>query len=250
MQTVFIFSKKSGFDKQYHDYIDKLAQLYIGCLHMCYSLLLQVVADLAINLCTTLWVNSADIKLIFFQKMEFDIPCELSPFFPENRIWHFIQTVSIGLGMTYHILFYGKHFSQEQDLTFHANCLQWRQFWTTYQILFYGKIRKLFQYVVCWKFYIVSINELSKGHFVNYFSRFNIQYSDIFCWKNVSSFCNAKATHSDCFSKKFQHIWLYQLNVNFNESLTNDVVSFEQLQEPRIELYSILFYVRTYYIVL
>ena len=30
------------------------------------------------------------------------------------------------------------------------------------------------------------------------------------------------------FSKKFQHICL-PLNVNFNESLTNDVVSFEQL---------------------
>ena len=30
------------------------------------------------------------------------------------------------------------------------------------------------------------------------------------------------------FSKKFQHICV-SLNVNFNESLTNDVVSFEQL---------------------
>ena len=30
------------------------------------------------------------------------------------------------------------------------------------------------------------------------------------------------------FSKKYQHIWV-SLNVNFNESLTNDVVSFEQL---------------------
>ena len=38
-------------------------------------------------------------------------------------------------------------------------------------------------------------NELVKGYFVNYFSGFNIQYSDTFCWKNVSSFCTAKATH-------------------------------------------------------
>ena len=30
------------------------------------------------------------------------------------------------------------------------------------------------------------------------------------------------------FSKKFQHIWV-SLDVNFNKSLTNDVVSFEQL---------------------
>ena len=41
----------------------------------------------------------------------------------------------------------------------------------------------------------------------------------------MSSFCTAKATHI-FFSKKFQHI---SINVNFNESLTNDIVSFEQL---------------------
>ena len=37
----------------------------------------------------------------------------------------------------------------------------------------------------------------------------------------------AKATHI-FFSKKFQHICV-SLDVNFNESLTNDIVSFEQL---------------------
>ena len=37
----------------------------------------------------------------------------------------------------------------------------------------------------------------------------------------------AKATHI-FFSKIFQHICV-SLDVNFNESLTNDVVSFEQL---------------------
>ena len=42
----------------------------------------------------------------------------------------------------------------------------------------------------------------------------------------MSSFCTAKATH--IFSAKFQHISV-SLDVNFNESLTNDVVSFEQL---------------------
>ena len=45
-----------------------------------------------------------------------------------------------------------------------------------------------------------------------------------FAEKNVSSFC----TYSHFFSKKFQHIFV-SLDVNFNESLTNDVVSFEQL---------------------
>ena len=43
----------------------------------------------------------------------------------------------------------------------------------------------------------------------------------------MSSFCTAKATHI-FFSKKFQHISV-SLDVNFNESLTNDIVSFEQL---------------------
>ena len=40
----------------------------------------------------------------------------------------------------------------------------------------------------------------------------------MFCWKNVSSFK----------SKKFQQICVSR-DVNFNESLTNDVVSFKQL---------------------
>ena len=43
----------------------------------------------------------------------------------------------------------------------------------------------------------------------------------------MSSFCTAKPTH--IFSaKKFQHICVSP-DVNFNESLTNDIVSFEQL---------------------
>ena len=43
----------------------------------------------------------------------------------------------------------------------------------------------------------------------------------------MSSFCTAKATHIFS-SNKFQHICV-SLDVIFNESLTNDVVSFEQL---------------------
>ena len=43
----------------------------------------------------------------------------------------------------------------------------------------------------------------------------------------MCSFCTAKATHI-FFSKKFQHVCV-SLDVNFNKSLTNDVVSFEQL---------------------
>ena len=36
------------------------------------------------------------------------------------------------------------------------------------------------------------------------------------------------SSYSHFFSKKFQHICV-SLDVNFNESLTNDIVSFEQL---------------------
>ena len=46
----------------------------------------------------------------------------------------------------------------------------------------------------------------------------------MFCWKNVS---NCKS-YSHFFSKKFQLICV-SLDVNFNESLTNNIVSFEQL---------------------
>ena len=43
----------------------------------------------------------------------------------------------------------------------------------------------------------------------------------------MSSFCTAKATHN--FSAKNFSIFAYHSDVNFNESLTNDIVSFEQL---------------------
>ena len=42
----------------------------------------------------------------------------------------------------------------------------------------------------------------------------------------MSSFCTAKATH--IFSAKHFNIFAYH-SINFNESLTNDIVSFEQM---------------------
>ena len=44
----------------------------------------------------------------------------------------------------------------------------------------------------------------------------------------MSSFCTHCKSYSHFFSKKFQHICI-SLDVNFNKSLTNDVVRFEQL---------------------
>ena len=44
-------------------------------------------------------------------------------------------------------------FPRKQDLTFHANCLLRRQFAWNVKSCFLGKIRKIFQNVVCWKFF-------------------------------------------------------------------------------------------------
>ena len=44
-------------------------------------------------------------------------------------------------------------FLRKQDTTFHANCLPRRQFAWNVISCFLRKIRKIFQNVVCWKFY-------------------------------------------------------------------------------------------------
>ena len=44
-------------------------------------------------------------------------------------------------------------FPRKQDLTFHANCLLRRKFAWNVISCFLRKIRKIFQNVVCWKFY-------------------------------------------------------------------------------------------------
>ena len=56
----------------------------------------------------------------------------------------------------------------------------------------------------------------------------------------MSSFCTANCkSYSHFFSKKLQHFCV-SLDVNFNESLTNDIVSFEQLGPgPLLSAYSI-----------
>ena len=62
---------------------------------------------------TPLWANSADDKLMI-----------LILFFSKNRIWHFMQTVSIGDSL--------------HEMT---------------KSVFWEKYKKIFQYVECWKFY-------------------------------------------------------------------------------------------------
>ena len=49
-----------------------------------------------------------------------------------------------------------------------------------------------------------------------------------FCWKNVRIFCNAKDSH--IFPTKKQQQWICNIYLlNFNITLTNDAVNFEQL---------------------
>ena len=65
-----------------------------------------------------------------------------------------------------------------------------------------------------------------------------------FAEKNVSSFCTAKATH--IFSAKNCCIICISLDVNFNKSLTNDIVSSEQLGLDVLGKYFSCFSVETY----
>ena len=44
-------------------------------------------------------------------------------------------------------------FPRKKDLTVHANCLLRRQFALTVRSYFLGKIRKIFEHVICWNFY-------------------------------------------------------------------------------------------------
>ena len=53
-------------------------------------------------------------------------------FFPENKIWHFIQIIS-----------------RKQAWTFHSNCLYWRQFARNVKFYCLVKIR-YYQFVFCW----------------------------------------------------------------------------------------------------
>ena len=48
-----------------------------------------------------------------------------------------------------------------------------------------------------------------------------------FCWKNVSSFCKCKS-YSHFFSKNISIYAIFE-DQRFNNVLTNDIVSFEQL---------------------
>ena len=86
-------------------------------------------------------------------------------FFSENRIWQSFLNVflknwylklsvclSLGQFSRWQISDIFFIFPRKQDLQFHTNCLQWRKFAWNVKYCFLGKIRKIFQYVVYWKF--------------------------------------------------------------------------------------------------
>ena len=54
-----------------------------------------------------------------------------------------------------------------------------------------------------------------------------ISNSQVFCWKNVSSFCECKR-YSHFFTKNISVYAVFN-DQSFNDTLTNDIVSFEQL---------------------
>ena len=57
--------------------------------------------------------------------------------------------------------------------------------------------------------------------------KYNTKFIGIFAEKNVSSFCKCKS-YSHFFSKNIS-IYAIFSNQSFNDTLTNDIVSFEQL---------------------
>ena len=64
--------------------------------------------------------------------------------------WNVKSWTGFDISCTMSSLWYVSYFPQKQDLIFHANCLQFA--WNV-KTCFLGKIRKIFQYIVCWKFY-------------------------------------------------------------------------------------------------
>ena len=82
---------------------------------------------------------------------------------------------------------------------------------------------------------------------------YNIEFTCISAEKNVSTFANAKATH--IFFRKNIRVYAIFNDQSFNDTLTNDIVSFQQLShgqlkftEHRIDSIRIYFHVKWFQI--
>ena len=73
----------------------------------------------------------------------------------------------------------------------------------------------------CSKLTSLLVNDLLK------FTLSDTQYAEIFCWKNVSSFCSAKATH--IFSAKNIRILCIESAKTVNEMTLNELVKLTML---------------------
>ena len=74
---------------------------------------------------------------------------------------------------------------------------------------------------------IVSLTSSLVVKNVNCSSKYNIEFMGIFAEKNVSSLCKCKS-YSHFFSKNISVYAIFNYQ-SFNDTLTNDIISFEQL---------------------
>ena len=134
-------------------------------------------------------------------------------------------------------------FSRKEGLTFYEKCLLWKGFYEMSNLSFFLKniwTFLLFPEVIDW-FYHSKIKIKNLGPVVQSVVSLtsslrvisltvladSIYNFLIFFAEKCELLLHCKS-YSHFFSKKFQHICI-SLDVNFNESLTNDIVSFEQL---------------------
>ena len=76
---------------------------------------------------------------------------------------------------------------------------------------------------------VQSVDSLTSSLVVKMLTVLVIQYliHRYFCWENVSSFCKCKS-YSHFFSKNISIYAIFN-DQSFNDKLTNDIVSFEQM---------------------
>ena len=100
-------------------------------------------------------------------------------FFPQNRIWHFME-----------------------------NCLQWRQFAWNVQFCFLSKIRKIFQYVVCWIFYPARVVNSADDKLAIFFLFFP-EKKDLTFHANCLQWRQYAWNVKSCFMRKIRKIFQY-----------------------------------------
>ena len=114
-------------------------------------------------------------------------------------------------------------FPSKLDLTIHANCLLRRQFAWSVKSYFLGKIRKIFQNIVCWNFYpvfkvysvqILSVNTMASDEVlfsskkVWYFSYFTMKIYVVGIHQKCLDEVLLMNTHNICFHGEIRKIFI------------------------------------------